>query len=110
MNKERWHEEKNAIKATQIAFDISVEAQKVIKQEALVNNLNPPDQIRKILGLSYNKVPVRPRLTVSLKDEDFAILAQRYQLAPEDQTAIKQKVAEELIAFATTLQQRMSVM
>lgn len=100
MKPPRWQSEQSAIKAIQIAFDISADAQKIIKQEALNNNLNPPDQIRKILGLSYNKKPVRPRLTVSLKDEDFAVLAARYELDPGNQNAIRERVVEELISFA----------
>lgn len=100
MTQSRWQKEQSAIKAIQVAFDISAEAQKIIKQEALANNLNPPDQIRKILGLSYNKKPVRPRLTVTLKDEDFEVLGQRYDLDPKDQTAIREKVVEELLKFA----------
>lgn len=100
MNNSRWQNEQTAIKAIQVAFDISAEAQKIIKQEALANNLNPPDQIRKILGLSYNKKPVRPRLTVTLKDEDFAVLAERYSIDPKDQAAIREKVVEELVDFA----------
>jgi len=97
---ERWQKEKQAIKAVQVAFDISAEAQKTIKQSALNQNLNPPDLIRKILGLPYNKKPVRPRLTVSLRDEDFAILAKKYQLEPDNQAAIREQVALELIAYA----------
>ena len=97
---ERWQKEKQAIKAVQVAFDISAEAQKTIKQSALNQNLNPPDLIRKILGLPYNKKPVRPRLTVSLRDEDFEILAKRYQLQAGDQAAIREQVALELIAYA----------
>lgn len=100
MKQHRWQSEQSAIKTIQIAFDISVEAQKIIKQEALNNNLNPPDQIRKILGLSYNKKPVRPRLTVTLKDEDFAVLAKRYGLDTNDQNAIRERVVEELLGFA----------
>lgn len=100
MTKSKWIEEKQALKATQIAFDVSVEAQKIIKTEALNNNLNPPDQIRKILGLSYNKTPARPRLTVSLRDEDFEVLAKKYKLKPDDQAGIRDRVAQELISFA----------
>jgi len=100
MKPPRWQSEQSAIKAIQVAFDISADAQKIIKQEALNNNLNPPDQIRKILGLSYNKKPVRPRLTVTLKDEDFAVLAERYGLDAKDQNAIRERVVEELIGFA----------
>ena len=97
---DKWQKERNAVKATQVAFDISSEAQILIKKEALANNLNPPDQIRKILGLPYNKKPQRPRLTVTLKEEDFVLLAEKYNLDPKDQTAIKERVSEELLEFA----------
>lgn len=106
MKPPRWQSEQSAIKAIQIAFDISADAQKIIKQEALNNNLNPPDQIRKILGLSYNKKPVRPRLTVTLKDEDFAVLAERYGLDASDQNTIRERVVEELIGFASKVKPR----
>ena len=101
---EKWQKEKKAIKATQVAFDISSEAQIIIKKEALSNSLNPPDQIRKILGLPYNKKPQRPRLTVTLKQEDFALLAEKYGLEPMDHAAIKEKVSEELLAFSMSIE------
>lgn len=99
MNK-KWQDEKKAIKATQVAFDFSTEAQLLIKKEALTNSLNPPDQIRKILGLPYSKKPVRPRLTVTLKPEDFEILAEKYGLDADNQLEIRDRVSEELIRFA----------
>ena len=101
--KDKWQKEKQAIKATQVAFDIASEAQVIIKQQALASNLNPPDQIRKILGLPYNKKPQRPRLTVTLKQEDFNVLAEKYGLDPEDHAAIKEKVSEELLSFAQNI-------
>lgn len=97
---DRWQKEKDAIKATQIAFDISSEAQLAIKQHALTNHLNPPDQIRKILGLPYSKKPVRPRLTVTLKPDDFVVLAERYGVSPQDQAAIRERVSQELLEFS----------
>ena len=97
---ERWQKEKQAIKAVQVAFDVSAEAQRAIKQAALDSNLNPPDQIRKILGLPYSKKPVRPRLTVSLKQEDFVILGEKYGIDTKDQNAIRERVAEELLNYA----------
>ena len=101
--KDKWQKEKQAIKATQVAFDIASEAQVIIKQQALAGNLNPPDQIRKILGLPYNKKPQRPRLTFTLKQEDFHLLAEKYGLDPEDHAAIKEKVSEELLSFAQNI-------
>ena len=95
---ERWKKESKAIKATQIAFDISTEAQKRLKLTAIQNDLSPSDQMRKILGLPSKK-PVRPRLTISLSEEDYVILAEHYQLEKDDKLAIKEMAAKEIIAF-----------
>lgn len=97
MKHSHWQPEEH--KAVQVAFDIAADAQQVIKQAAMANDLNPPDQIRKILGLPYHTRPVRPRLTVTLKDEDFVLLGQRYGLPPQDHAGIREKMAEELLQF-----------
>ena len=91
-----WRNEKKAIKATQVAFDISTEAQKKLKLMATQNDLSPSDQMREILGLPRKK-PVRPRLTISLTPEDFKILGDYYGLDPADKLAIKEKAAEQII-------------
>ena len=44
--------------------------------------------------------PKRPRLTVSLSDEDYQLLAERYGIAPERKLEIKEKVTADLILFA----------
>ena len=95
-----WEKERKAAKATQVAFDVGAETQTTIKKLALDNQLNPSDQIRKILALPTKAKPVRPRLTLSLSDDDFIALAERYQLDPEDRIAVKEKAAQELIDFA----------
>jgi hypothetical protein len=95
---ERWKKESKAVKATQIAFDISTEAQKRLKLTAIQNDLSPSDQMRKILGLPSKK-PVRPRLTISLSEEDYAILAEHYKVEPDDKLAIKELAAKEIISF-----------
>ncbi len=95
---ELWKNEKKAIKATQVAFDISTEAQKQLKLMAIHNDLSPSDQIRKILGLP-SKVPVRPRLTISLSADDYEILAKHYDLDTKDKLAIKDQAAQEIISM-----------
>ena len=95
---ERWKKESKAVKATQIAFDISTEAQKRLKLTAIQNDLSPSDQMRKILGLPSKK-PVRPRLTISLSEEDYLILAEHYKVDPDDKLAIKELAAKEIISF-----------
>ncbi len=97
--KQLWPEERKAIKATQVAFDISSEAQKQIKQAALDEDRTPSDQMRAILGLPVKK-PVRPRLTISLSLRDYELLADEYGLDPDDKLAIKEKAAEALIEWA----------
>jgi hypothetical protein len=94
---ERWENEKKAVRATQVAFDISTEAQKKLKLMASQNGLSPSDQMREILGLPRKK-PVRPRLTISLTAKDYEILANIYKLDPEDKLAIKEQAAKEIIA------------
>lgn len=92
-----WRSETKAIKATQVAFDISTEAQKKLKLMAIHNDLSPSEQMRNILGLPSKK-PVRPRLTISLSPDDYEMLAQQYQLDPEDKLAIKEQAAKAIIA------------
>jgi len=93
---ELWRDEKKAIKATQVAFDISTEAQKKLKLMATHNDLSPSDQMREILGLPRKK-PIRPRLTISLTVEDYQVLADFYGLDLEDKLAIKERAAQEII-------------
>ena len=98
--KQKWEKEKAAAAAIQIAFDLGVDTQTVIKKKALDEHLNTSDFIRKILGLQYKSKPVRPRLTLSLSDEDFAHLAKEYKVDPEDRLKIKELAAEELVKYA----------
>jgi len=97
---DRWKKEREAIRATQIAFDLSMETQYSVKRAALAERLSPPDYVRKLLGLPYNKRPVRPRLTVTFRPEDLELLGQRYGVAPSDFIKIRERAAEELIKAA----------
>ena len=95
---DKWQSSLKAVKAVQVAFDMDEKIQLAIRTEALQAGLSPSDQIRSILGLSTNKRPKRPRLTVSLAPEDYQVLAQKYQLQPEQQLEIKKKLMDELIS------------
>lgn len=97
IRKELFASEKKAVRATQVAFDISTEAQKKLKLKALHNDLSPSDQMRAILGLPSKK-PVRPRLTISLSEEDYKILADKYGVEPDNKLKIKERAAEEIIS------------
>lgn len=94
---DKWQSSVKAIKAVQVAFDMDEKIQLAIRKEALDAGLSPSDQIRDILGLPINKRPKRPRLTVSLATEDYLILAEKYQLKPDQQLEIKKKLMDDLI-------------
>lgn len=98
--KRDWSKEERAVQAVQMAFDLSNEIQRAFRVSAALQDVSTANMVRKVLQLPYRKNRVRPRLTVTLHDDDFEILAQKYGLAADDRVAIRQKVAEELQTFA----------
>lgn len=95
---ENWKKSAQSIRAIQVAFEFGTGVSESIRREANKNGLSTSDQIRKIVQLDV-KPPVRPRLTVSLTEDDYQKLAQRYQLNPDDKTAIREAMRQELIEF-----------
>ncbi|MFT7686761.1 MAG: hypothetical protein ACI9FB_002107 [Candidatus Azotimanducaceae bacterium] len=95
---DKWDKEKKAVKAVQVAFDLGEEVSHHIRLEALQKGINPPDRIREILGLPVNSKPVRPRLSISLTDDDFEKLASSFGVSTDDKLRIRQFAAEKLIA------------
>ena len=98
---EKWQSSLKAVKAVQVAFDMDEKIQLAIRTQALNAGLSPSDQIRDILGLPTNKRPKRPRLTVSLGQDDYEVLALKYDLSPEQQLEIKRKLMDDLIRHVT---------
>ncbi|MFT4632237.1 MAG: hypothetical protein ACI96P_001649 [Candidatus Azotimanducaceae bacterium] len=94
---DKWDKEKRSIKAVQVAFDLGNEVNQQIRFEALEQGINPSDRVRQILGLPVNARPVRPRLSISLSEEDFALLAIRFTVASDDRLKIRQIAAEKLV-------------
>jgi len=86
----------NKAKPIQVAFELEQEIATKIRIEAAKNNITPSDQIRKIIGLEYSK-PKRPRLTISLTDEDYKTLGKKYNISADDKLEIKKKVLEDII-------------
>lgn len=102
---QKWQEEKKAIKATQVAFDVGEKIQYVIRKEALDRNVNPPDRIRQILGLKVSRKPKRLRLSVSLTAQDMQFLAEKFGIDHDDHIEIKKRAAEILTQHARTNQE-----
>ncbi len=97
----RWTGSDAALRAVQVAFDVEKQVIDAVRYAAFENQVSPSDQIRRILGLPCTSKPVRPRLTVSLSDADYALLAERYGVSVEDKRKIKESLHEALINFAT---------
>ncbi len=96
---EKWQSSVKAVKAVQVAFDMDEKIQLSIRKQALEAGISPSEQIRDILGLPTNKRPKRPRLTVSLSAEDYALLGEKYSLSAEQQLEIKKKLMDDLINY-----------
>ena len=94
---DKWQKGRQAARAVQIAFDLGHEVSYLIRTEALERGINPPDRIRQILGLPVNSKPVRPRLSISLTEEDFRQLAAEFGVDPSDKLKIRQIAAEKLL-------------
>ena len=91
-----------AIKAEQVAFDVSQAVLEAVRKAAFASSLSTSDQVRAVLGLDIVRQAKRPRLTISLNNEDYEILGQRFGLAPSDYLAIKEQVIATLVAFSQT--------
>lgn len=94
---DKWQKERQAAKAVQVAFDLGHEVSYLIRTEALQRGINPPDRIREILGLPVSSKPIRPRLSISLTEEDFTQLANEFGVDPSDKLKIRQIAAEKLL-------------
>ncbi len=95
-NNPRWEQERKAIRATQLAFELEQEVTRHIQMLAVHDGLTPSSEIRKLLGLGYTP-PKRPRLTLSLSADDYAVLAERYDLSANDKAEIRKHIMAELI-------------
>ncbi len=93
----KWQSSVKAAKAVQVAFDLDARLQYAIRRSALEAGLSPSDQIRTLLDLAVSRRPKRPRLTVSLSQDDYQVLAERYGISPDDQREITRRVLEELV-------------
>jgi len=59
-----------------------------------------------VLGLRYRAKPVRPRLTLSLSDDDFVQLADEWGLAPGDRLKIKEIAAKKLVDYVRSTENK----
>jgi hypothetical protein len=91
-----WAKSDKSIRAVQVIFELEQAQSKALRIKAIEKDLSPSDYIRNIVGLLPKK-PIRPRLSISLSEEDYTILAKRYRLKPEEKDQIRKLIKEELI-------------
>lgn len=91
-----WTESKKSIRAVQVIFELEQQESRALRIKAIERNLSPSDYIRDIIGLPRKK-PIRPRLSISLSEDDYKILATRYNLNPDEKNLIRAKIKQELI-------------
>lgn len=82
-------------KAIQISFDLDCETMNKIRLKSLESGLTPQDQIRTLLNLSTNK-PQRPRIGISITEEEISVLAEKYGIKPGDRLALKKCIQSEI--------------
>ncbi|NVJ59066.1 MAG: hypothetical protein HWE27_01685 [Gammaproteobacteria bacterium] len=95
--KQKWDSQATAVKATQVAIDVSESVHQYVQLQSVKEGLKPSDFIRKILGLEFKAKKIRPRLTLSLSDEDYDKLAEKFSIDPKDRISIKHEVTKLLI-------------
>lgn len=95
-----WRSAQSALRAVQVAFDVSEAVLQAVRSAAFEANLSNSDQVRVVLGLPLLRQAKRPRLTVSLSADDYDLLGARYGLDPSDHLAIKERVGAALVVFA----------
>lgn len=94
-----WAKSDKSIRAVQVIFELEQAQSRALRIKAIEKDLSPSDYIRDIVGLPRKK-PIRPRLSISLSKEDYNILANRYQLNPDEKDKIRNCIKEELITFS----------
>jgi hypothetical protein len=94
---EKWKESEKSLRAVQLVFEFSRTVADAIREQAHAQGISTSDQIRRIIGLPAKK-PQRPRLSVSLSEEDYVLLSARYGIPVEDKQALRQAIADEIIA------------
>ncbi len=95
MKRQVYLSTKDALTKIQLAFEFEAKKQRAIKRIAIDRCLSPSDVLRDIIGLSVKK-PVRPRITLVLKPEDFETLAKRYGIAAERRQDIQKRAEQEI--------------
>lgn len=90
-----WAKSDKSIRAVQVIFELEQAQSRALRIKAIEKDLSPSDCIRDIVGLPRRR-PIRPRLSISLSEQDYNLLAKRYRLMPEKKDQIRNRIKQEL--------------
>lgn len=91
-----WTGSDKSIRAVQVIFELEQAQSRALRIKAIEHDISPSDFIRDIVGLPRKK-PVRPRLSISLSEDDYKMLAKRYKLTTDQKGEIRERIKEEII-------------
>lgn len=89
----KWEKQKAALKKVQISFELAQNVDQQIRIEAAQSGESPSNIIRRVLGLAVSP-PVRPRLGVSLSQQEIENLAAHYNTDPKDRKTWMRNAAQ----------------
>ncbi|VAW51853.1 hypothetical protein MNBD_GAMMA06-2061 [hydrothermal vent metagenome] len=91
-----WTQSDKNIRAVQVIFELEQAQSKLLRINAIKQDLSPSDYIRDIIDLPRKK-PVRPRLSISLSSDDYTLLAARYALSVDQKSEIRERIKQDLV-------------
>lgn len=94
---EKWKKQHEQLKKVQLLFSFVDKIDKSIREDAIKDNTTPSNVLRNLIGLETGKA-IRPRLGVSFSEDDFAFLADKYNIDVSDRKLLTQRVSKEVQA------------
>ncbi|MFT5421604.1 MAG: hypothetical protein ACI9D5_002362 [Candidatus Endobugula sp.] len=88
-----WEKQAKVLKKQQLHFSLLSVVESKVRIDAAKAGENPSNTLRRILDLPV-KLPVRPRLGVSLTDDEIKSLSSRFDIDPKDRKSLIRRSAE----------------
>ena len=88
-----WEKQAKVLKKQQLHFSLLNAVESKVRIDAAKAGENPSNTLRRILDLPV-KPPVRPRLGVSLTDDEIKSLSTRFDIDPNDRKSLIRRAAE----------------
>ena len=94
-NNPKWARQKAALKKVQLSFSLLPEIDQALRVEAAMQGDSPSNLIRKFFELDAKATP-RPRLGVSLSDDELKLLGKKLGVDPNNRAELVKRATEQL--------------